>query len=183
MDDLAFIRDTMERAASFTAVPGWGMVAVGVCGAAAAMLADAQSTPARWLGVWVIAAMLALAISVVSIARKARAARLPLLSGPGRKFLLSFLPAILAGAVLTVALARAGQSNELPGIWLLLYGAAVTAGGAFSVRVIPIMGFVFMLIGAVALLASAAWHTPLLAAGFGGVHVLFGLIVARKYGG
>jgi hypothetical protein len=85
--------------------------------------------------------------------------------------------------MLTVVLWRGQMANALPGTWLLLYGTAVVAGGAFSVRIVPVMGMCFMLLGAAALYAPAAWGDYLMAAGFGGLHVIFGVIIARRHGG
>jgi len=115
--------------------------------------------------------------------RKARRAETPLLTGPGRKFALSYSPPILVGVLLTVVLYRAGMTDALPGTWLLLYGTGVVTGGAFSVKAVPVMGLCFMLLGAVALFASASLGTYLMAAGFGGLHIIFGIIIARRHGG
>ena len=91
---------------------------------------------------------------------------------------------MLAGGALTMALFWGGGAAFLPGMWLLLYGAAVVSGGgASSVRVVPLMGFCFMALGALALFLPAAWGDAALAAGFGGFHLLFGTIIAVKYGG
>jgi hypothetical protein len=184
IDNLRFIRETMERAGAFTAVPGWGQVAIGVTALVAAALGsqvDVGST--RWLGIWMAEAALSLAIAGLTMTRKARAAGMPLLSGPGRKFVLSFSPPMLVGAVLTVVLIRTGQSAMLPGIWLLLYGTAVVTGGTYSVRVVPVMGLGFMLLGAIALFASGGWTPWLMAAGFGGLHIIVGTFIARRHGG
>jgi len=184
MDNLQFIRDTMERAGSFTAVSGLGMIGDGALALAAAPTAHAfRGATERWLAVWLATAVIAVALSAVATARKARRARVPLLSGPGRKLLLSFAPPMLVGALLTAVLYRHQDAALLPGIWLLLYGTAVAAGGAFSVRIVPAFGFSLMLLGTVALFAPAAWGDWLLAAGFGGAHVAFGVLIARRHGG
>ena len=183
MDNLAFIRDTMEAAGSFTAVSGWGMVAVGVIATAAAMIASAQHSVTQALYVWVAAAVLAPPVMLWAIVRKARRAHMPLLSGPGRKFVLSFSPPMLVGALLTIVLYRAGLVGAIPGMWLLLYGTAVVAGGAFSVKVVPVMGICFMLAGTLAVFAPPAWNDWIMAAAFGGLHIGFGIPIARRHGG
>jgi len=183
VEDLRFIRQTMEGGAAFTAVPGWGGVGMGVTALAASALAAAQPTAERWLLVWTLEALLAVAIGAVAMHRKARRAELPVLSGAGRKFLLSFLPPALAGAALTVALWRAGAEALLPGGWLLLYGTAVVTAGTFSVRIVPVMGICFMVLGVFALLAMPAAGDLSMAVGFGGLHILFGTTIARRHGG
>lgn len=183
LDNLRFIRQTMERAGSFTAVPGWGQVAVGATALVAAFLAARQPSPELWLATWLGEAIVALVIGGSAMVRKAYAVHDPILSGPGRRFGLSFLPPMIVGGLLTVALYRAGQAHALPGTWLSLYGAGFVTGGAFSVRIVPVMGICFMAMGAVALFAPAAWGNGLMAAGFGGLHILFGTIIARRYGG
>ena len=183
MDNLAFIRDTMEAAGSFTAVSGWAMVAVGIIATIAAVIASAQSSILASLYVWIAAAVLAPAVMLWGIVRKARRARMPLLSGPGRKFVLSFSPPVLVGALLTIVLFRAGAVGAIPGMWLLLYGTAVVAGGAFSVKIVPVMGICFMLAGTLAVFTPAAWNDWIMAAAFGGLHIGFGIPIARRHGG
>jgi hypothetical protein len=183
IDNLRYIRDTMERAASFTAVPGVGGILIGATAAGAAALAWQTENASVWLGIWVGEAVLACLIGVAGVARKSRKANLPLLSGPGRKFLLGFAPPLLAGALLTSVLYRAGLIALLPGVWLLLYGTGVLCGGGASVRVVPVMGVCFMAVGTVALFTPASWANAWLAAGFGGIHVLFGILITVKYGG
>ena len=103
--------------------------------------------------------------------------------GPARRFALGFFPSLLAGAGLTLPFYRHDLIHELPGVWLLVYGAAVTAGGALSIRIVPIMGGAFMLFGAAALAAPPGWGNAFMAAGFGGLHIVFGIIIAVKHGG
>lgn len=183
MDNLSFIRSTMERATEFTAVPGWGGVAMGLTALAAATLAGTRTSRSEWLAVWLSASALALSIGGWSMALKARRAGTSVFSYSGRRFVLSYVPPLAVGALLTLVLVRAGLYPALPGTWLLLYGTGVVTGGAFSVRVVPIMGLCFMALGALALLAPPAWGNWLMAAGFGGLHIVFGLIIARRYGG
>jgi hypothetical protein len=183
MDNLSFIRQTMERATAFTAVPGWGGVGMGGIALAAAVIAHTRLTPAEWLFTWLASSALALTLGGWTMAAKARRAGTTVFSYSGRRFVLSYVPPLLVGALLSGVLVRAGLFQALPGTWLLLYGTGVVTGGAFSVRVVPLMGLCFMALGAVALFGPAAWGNPLMAAGFGGLHILFGLIIARRYGG
>ena len=183
MDNLRYIRETMERASSFTGISGWGEVAIGLTALGAAVLAAQQATVKSWLVVWIVEAMFSLLIAGWSMDRKARAAGLPLLSGPGRKVAFSLSPPLFAGALLTAVLYRAGLTNAIPGMWLLLYGTGVVTGGMFSVRVVPVMGLCFMTLGAAALFAPAFLANWFLAFGFGILHITFGVIIARRYGG
>ena len=183
MDNLAFIRETMEQAAAFTAVSGTGMVASGVIALGAAWLAGVQRDGARWLGIWLGAAAVALVGSGWATVRKSARARMPLFSGAGRKFVLGFSPPMVVGALLTMVLYAAGLLSVLPGLWLLLYGTAIVSAGAFSARVVPVMGLGFMVLGATALFAPPGWREGLLALGFGGLHIVFGILIARRYGG
>lgn len=180
---LAYIRGVMERTHAFTAVPGWGSVAVGVTACAAAWVAAGMDDPRAWLAVWVGEAALALAIGGIALVRKARDERVPLGSGIGRKYVLGLLPPFTAAAVLTGVFAHAGTLDVLPGLWLLLYGTGTMTGGAHSVRPVPLMGAAFMALGTAALVAPPAWGDALLGVGFGGLHLLFGLLIARSYGG
>lgn len=183
IDNLTFIRQAMERAGSFTAVSGTGIVAIGVLALIAGAVASRQAGANAWLGVWLGAAAAAVVIELTLTARKARALGLPIDSGPGRKFALAFTPAMLAGAILTAALTPSAPRDLLVGLWLLLYGAGVTAGGALSVPVVPVMGASFMVAGGVALLLPVAAANWMMVAGFGVLHIVFGFFIARRYGG
>lgn len=183
LDDLRFIRRTMENSAWFTAVPGWGMVAMSGVAAMAALGSWREPRVERWLAMWLAAAGLALGIALMTMRRKAGRAGVPLLSGPGRRFLMNFAPPLLVGAVLTLVLYRSGAVATIPGMWLLLYGTAVVSGGAFSVRIIPVMGAAFMALGAITLLAPHSWANGFMLAGFGGLHLVFGILIIRRHGG
>lgn len=183
MDNLRYIRRTIERAGSFTAVPGIGGMCMGSVALVAGWTASHQHGAIRWLAAWMAAAVVAVAVGVTGAALKSRRAGLPLMSGPGLKFVAGFAPSMVAGALLTAVLFRAGLIQDLPGVWLLLYGAGVVSGGWASVRVVPLMGACFMAAGTLALLVPGIPGDILLAAGFGGLHILFGALIAVKYGG
>ena len=181
-EDLSFIRATMARATPLTAVPGWGGVLMGLTALGAAWAASRVTVPAEWLAVWLAEAVLALGIGGVTFVRKGHRQDTPGLAYAGRQFAGNFAPPVLAGALLTPVLYQAGLTHLLPGLWLLLYGTGVTTAGAFSIRVVPVMGLCFMGLGAVALFAPGLGNV-LMAAGFGGLQIVFGTLIARKYGG
>lgn len=181
-DNLRFIRETMERAGSFTAVSGWGQMAIGATALGAAWLAASAATSDRWLAVWFGEAALAVAIAMATTTWKTRDHRVPIVSGPARKFALSFVPPMVAGAVLTLVLVSRSEYTLLPATWMLLYGAAVVSAGTFSVRVVPFMGACFMACGAVVLLLPQAANI-VMAVAFGGLHLAFGAAIARRHGG
>jgi hypothetical protein len=183
MDNLRFIRAAMEGARSFTAVPGWGGVAMGVTALFAAWLAAQQGTRQAWLVVWLGEAVLAAVIAAMTIGWKSRRAGTSLLTGSGRKFALGVAPPVVAGAALTLALHVAGLHELLPGTWMLLYGVAVISGGISSIAVVPVMGGCFMVMGMVALFSPASWGDALMALSFGGLQVGFGWLIARRHGG
>jgi hypothetical protein len=181
-EHLRFIRETMASAGAFTSVSGRGAVAMGLIGGVAAVVAARQASERGWLATWLASAVIALLVGGWAIQRKAQRAGAPLFSGPGRRFMLSYAAPMATGAIETVALHVAGLDAFLPGMWLLLYGTAAVAGGASSIKPIPIAGACFMLLGAIAL-AAPAWGNYLMAAGFGGVQIVFGLVIAKRYGG
>lgn len=181
--DLRFIRDTMERSASFTAVPGWGMAAIGVTALVAAGVAGKQPNATFWLRSWLGEGVLAGLIAVLSMRFKADRRGLPLFSGPGRKVAFGLFPPMIAGGFVTYLLVRAGMPSGLVPAWLLLYGAGIITGGAYSVSIVPVMGVCFMGMGMLAVLAPVGWAGLFMAAGFGGLHILFGILIARRHGG
>lgn len=183
LEHLALIRQTMERSTAFTAVSGWGYCAMGATALAASFLALRQPTTEAWLAVWLAEALVAVTIGLVGIHWKASRQGTEVLSLPGRRLFVGLLPALFAGGVMTVALVRTGDTRQIPGVWLLLYGVAVMQAGAFSVGTIPVMGAVFVLAGAIALPLPWFWANVMLAVGFGLVHIGFGAYIARRHGG
>jgi len=183
MDDLRYIRATMEGAASFTALSGWGGAIIGMTAFPAAYLAAQAATHKGWMRIWLVEAVIGVLIGVGMTVRKARRARQPLFGRPGRMFALTFATPLAAGAILTIPLYYGGMTAMLPGAWLLLYGTAFATAGAFSVSAVPVMGLSFMVVGTAALAAPAAWGDALMAAGFGALHIIFGAVIARKHGG
>ena len=183
LEQIAFIRSTMENAGSFTAVPGRGQMLIGATALAAAYIATLQTSQERWLLVWLAEAVVALAIASVAIPLKAKRTRQSLSSGPARKFVLSFTPPMVVGALLTGVMFAGGIPQAIPAMWLMLYGTAVITGGAFSTGIVPVMGLCFLTLGAIASIAPATWIDWEMALGFGGLHLLFGGIISRRHGG
>ena len=183
MDNLRYIRETMERATPFTGISGRGEMAIGVTALIVSVVAAQQQNFKAWLAIWLAEGFISLLIAGWSMDRKARATQTPLFSGSGRKAVFSLAPPVIAGGLLTIVLVRAGLSDAIPGVWLLLYGTGVITGGMFSVRAVPAMGLCFMALGALALFSPVAWANWFMAVGFGGLHLLFGAIIVRKYGG
>ncbi len=183
MDNLEFIRSTMERSGSFTAVPGVGGMLMGATALFAAFAAHMARDPKAWLAIWACEATLAFAIGLAFSYRKAMRDGNPLNSRPFRRFVLALAPSAFVGALLTVMLFREGLQGFLPSVWLLLYGLGVSSAGAFSVRVVPLMGAGFLLLGGIAAFTPFAWGDGLMALGFGGLHLGCGLLIARHFGG
>ena len=145
-ENLRFIRRTMERSSTFTAVPGVGGAAMGAIGLAAAILAANQRSAERWLIVWLLAAAVAVSIGVIAVLRKAARLDAPLAGPVGRRFAMSLAAPLVAGAALTWGVAN-GDRALMPAVWLLLYGTAVLGGGAFSVAAVRLLGVAFIALG------------------------------------
>lgn len=183
-DNLAFIRETMARSTQFTAVPGYGGILMGVSACVAAYIAN-NYAPLRqdWLITWLVEAIAAFAIGLTAIWLKAAKGDTSLLSAPAMKFARAFAPPLAAGVAITVGLWRFGHFEAMVPAWMLTYGAAIVCGGAYSVRVVPVMGWCFMAMGAVAFLMPAGFGNTYMAASFGLLHIIFGAVIAKKYGG
>jgi hypothetical protein len=183
IDNLQFIRETMERSTHFTAVPGYGGVFMGLTAIAAAFIANSQSLIRNWLVVWLMEAVLAFAVGLFAMWQKSKIAKMPLASAPAKKFAMSFLPPLICGIVITFGLWRFEHFEMMIPVWLLLYGTAVVCGGAFSVKAVPTMGWFFIALGTIAFILPTDYGNWLMALGFGVLHIIFGIIIARKFGG
>jgi hypothetical protein len=183
LEHLEVIRKTMERSTAFTAVSGLGYIGMGATALVAFFIAIRQASIEAWLAVWLGEALVAVTIALAAMHWKASLQATPILSIPGRRLFVGLLPALFAGGVLTVALVRSGDTRQIPGVWLLLYGVAVMQAGVFSVRAIPVMGALFVLVGAIALPLPWTWANVMLAVGFGGLHLGFGAFIARRHRG
>lgn len=183
IDNLKFIRETMERSAVFTSVPGYGGLLMGVTAVAAAVIAHSQSSTRGWLVVWLTEAGLAFCIGLLGMWQKSKIAGSSLVSVPARKFALSFTPPLLCGIIITLGLWRHWQFEAMIPVWILCYGAAVVCGGAFSVKAVPLMGWCFIALGAAAFFLPAGFGNIMMGLSFGVLHIVFGFIIGRKFGG
>jgi hypothetical protein len=182
-ENLRFIRSTMERSSTFTAIPGAGGAAMGVVAIAAAVIASRQPAGNRWLATWLAAAVVAAVIGLAAMMRKASRAGLAITGTSARRFALGMAAPFVAGAAITYALWAAGNFTVMAPTWLLLYGAGVLTGGMFSVPVVRAVGMCFMAVGLASILTPPAWNNVWLAAGFGGLQIGFGIYIARNHGG
>lgn len=183
IDNLRFIRETMERSTHFTAVPGYGGMLMGATAIAAAIIANQQTSPQSWLTVWIAEAFLAFAIGVLAMWQKSKLGSTSLISTPAKKFASGFVPALVCGIILTAGLWKYGMYELMAATWMVIYGAAVIGGGAFSVRPIPIMGWCFVALGAAAMFLPKGFGDEMMALSFGLTHIIFGAVIAKKYGG
>ena len=183
IDNLRFIRETMERSTSFTAVPGYGGILMGATAVVAAYIANRQVYLVDALTVWLVEAVLAFAIGLLAMWQKSKIAGQSLFSTPARKFAFGSAPPFVAGVAIVLGLWKFGHYYEMAPVCMLSYGAAVACGGAFSVRVVPVMGWLFMALGAIAFLLPTNYANTMMAITFGGLHIIFGAIIARRYGG
>jgi hypothetical protein len=183
LSNLRYIREAMERAGSFTSIPGWGGVAVGLTAIATAVLAHPFAGTRRWLLSWLACAVVSAVIASVAMFRKARRAHISFTGTPSRRFFTSYFAPIAAGAALTYVLGHNALYAVLPAAWLLLYGASFVSSGAYSIPLVPVMGVCFMVLGVAACFLPVSAGNALLGVGFGGLHVGFGVMIARRYGG
>jgi len=183
LSNLRYIREAMERASAFTSIPGWGGVGVGLLAIATAVITHPFAGTRRWLLAWLGCAILAAIVAGITMIRKARLANVSFRGTPARRFFISYFAPIFAAAALTYILGHNGLYAVLPATWLLLYGASFISSGAFSIPVVLVMGICFMALGVAACFVSPAVGNALLGAGFGGLHVGFGVMIARRYGG
>jgi hypothetical protein len=182
IDDLRFIRETMVRSGAFTAISGWGVAGMGAVAVGAFLLARG-TTPGGWVSVWIASAVVGFVVSMAATILKAKRVGEPLTQGPGRRLILGAAPALAVGGLLTLPILQTGRIELLPTVWILLYGTAVTAGGAFSVRPVPLMGLAFLVTGGATLLLPTGYENATMLAAFGGLHLIFGTWIARRHGG
>src|SRR5215203_2992709 len=183
IDNLKFIRETMERSTVFTSVPGYGGILMGATAAVAAYIAHSQAYIRDWLLVWLMEAGLAFFIGLLAMWQKTKLTKTSLFSTPARKLLMNSLPPMLCGVFITLGLWRFGHFEAMIPVWILTYGAAVVCGGAFSVKAVPLMGWCFIALGAVAFFLPANTGNLMMGLSFGVLHIVFGLIIGRKFGG
>ena len=156
---------------------------MGVTAVGAAIIAHQQAYLRDWVIVWLVEAILAFGVGLFAMWQKSKLSGTTLNTVPAKKFAISFVPPVVCGVVITLGLWRNGNFVEMIPIWLLLYGAAVVTGGSYSVRAVPIMGWCFIALGAAAFFLPASAGNLMMALGFGLLHIIFGFVIARRYGG
>ncbi|HVE58000.1 MAG TPA: hypothetical protein VNB22_14295 [Pyrinomonadaceae bacterium] len=183
LDNLKFIRETMERSTVFTSVPGYGGILMGATAIVAAYIAHSQASIRDWLTVWLTEAVLAFFIGLLAMWQKTKISKTSMFSTPARKLVMNSLPPALCGVFITLGLWRFGHFEVMIPVWILCYGAAVVCGGAFSVKTVPLMGWCFIALGAIAFFLPANTGQLMMGLSFGVLHIVFGSIIGRKFGG
>lgn len=173
----------MERSTTFTSIPGTGGVAMGVIAIAAAVFAARQPSADRWLGTWLAAAAAAAVVGLIAMSRKARLGGVTLTGATARRFAIGMAAPLVAAAAITYELWAVRNFTVMAPAWLLLYGAGVLTGGIFSAPIVRAIGACFMALGIAAIATPPEWGNVWLGIGFGGLHVGFGLYIARTHGG
>lgn len=182
-ENLRYIRRTIEAANTFTMVPGKGCLVMGAAGLGAAVLELLPATAPYWLPIWLTAAVFSVAAALFFMELKARSQGLSLRRAVASKFFLTLAPGFVVGAVLTAALLDTAGRDVIAGVWLLNYGASLGTCGVFSIPAVLITGGAFMCLGAITLVAPPAWAPAMLALGFGGLHILLGIVILKEHGG
>lgn len=183
LENLRYIRSTIEAAHTFSTVPGKGCIAMGVTAIAAVGLESLPPLAPYWLAVWVGAAIVACCSALWFMEQKARAQGLSLRRAVAKRFFMSLAPAFVSGAILTAALAGSVDRELITGMWLLLYGAGLAACGLFSIPAVFTAGMAFMGLGAATLWLPPGSAHIVLALSFGGIHLALGTTILRHHGG
>jgi hypothetical protein len=176
---LRYIRASMEAAATL-AVPGSAGIAMGLIGLVAAVLTQTEALRSHWLGVWLCAAVLAAGTGGLVMARQAALQGFTFFGAPVRKLLLCLSPGLFAGVVLTVVLWDSGDLRDIPGTWLLRYGCALVAASAPTTRAVAVLGGLFGALAVPAYLLPQSLQLITLGAGFGLLHLAFGIFIGLR---
>lgn len=176
---LQYIRASID-AAGLLAVPGSAGIAMGAVGILAALLVSLKALAAHWLEIWLIAGLVAIAFGTILMAHQVISRGTTLYRGPLRRFLMCLCPPLLVGALLTWQLWQHAETGLIPGVWLLMYGCAVMAASTLTRRALAVMGALLAVLGIIALQAPVGYQNAVLGVGFGGLHLLFGMMIGGR---
>jgi hypothetical protein len=183
VENLRYIRSTIEAAHTFTTVPGKGCIAMGITALVAVGLESIPSLASYWLAIWVGAAIVACCSALWFMEQKARAQGLSLRRAVAKRFFMTLAPAFIAGAILTAALLGSVDRELITGVWLLLYGTGLAACGLFAIPAVFTAGLAFMGLGTATLWLPPGSAHIVLALGFGAIHLALGTAIVRHHGG
>ncbi len=159
------IRGQLARGSEFRGYGPETVAATGLLAASAAVfqatrLQDPLGNPTRFLLIWISTAVLAVLVTGLQTITRTRRVH----SGLVRQMILSaaesFLPAIVAGVLVTVALMRRAPANlwMLPGLWQIFYGLGIFASCRFVPRQMAAVGVWFLATGALCLATGMGQH-------------------------
>lgn len=157
IDRLGLIHDQLARAEVY---PGFRPTAVALVGALGLLAAAAHPlVPAarggdEFVAYWLAVAGAGAVIGFASSARSYTLEEDDLERRRTRRVMAQFLPSLLAGAAVTVGVARADEVHLLPGLWAVLFGLGVVAARPHLPAAVWFVGAGYVAAGA-ALLALA----------------------------
>lgn len=185
-DALETIRGLMERARQYRHPPAPVGFVAGLGGVAGGLLTHhalaAGSQDLVELGiVWGAVFLVSFAAVVFFTRRAALREGTSFWSPLAVDVIHALWPSLVAAVALSVALARIGHLELVAPVWLLAYGAAGITAGSFASPIVRWLGVAFLAAGVLDL-GLALPPGLVLAATFGGFHVMYGLVLAVRGG-
>jgi hypothetical protein len=161
--DISRIRVQLARASEFC---GYGPATVAVTGLLAFVgataqsywVGDAASQPRRYLHLWALIAAVSFGLITIEAVFRAHRAYGGMALSMLQSALEQFLPAIVAGGLLTMILPVAAPASiwMLPGLWQLIFSLGVFASCRLLPRAIFVVGVWYLFCG----LGCLAWLGP-----------------------
>jgi hypothetical protein len=190
--DIAEIRSMMERSSRFLSLSGWTGILAGVYALAGAYIAwkflnfnpdgftYSTGSPGNLLLLGLIVLALALGTAIADSFRKARARGEKAWNITSKRLLASMAVPLVTGGILVLILFVQDMHGLIAPVTLLFYGLALFNAGRYTYKEIKIFGLAEITLG---LISSyfIGYSLLLWAAGFGVVHIIYGVYMFYSY--